>query len=203
MILPQVGAARVVQGGRPPSPLCGFGAAAPYELYTSSPTARIRARRQLQLREARQRLFDRPRAQGASVHDDRAGGSGHGHPLAEVDRGAKLCHRLLPREDLVGSCAPEQPRGERRFPLTRPRRREQFEHRRLSEQIEIQRVGVVLVAEAPARLAGADPPVLESREAALVVRDGRRGSASGAKDALVPCGEHQERCHWARSGSRA
>jgi hypothetical protein len=121
--------------------------------------------------------------------------AGHGQPLPQGHVQRELGDGLLARADHVRRRTGQQPAGEHLFAVTRPGRREQLEHRALAKEVQVFGIRMVFVAEARARLARADPSILDARQSTFVVGDGPRRGVARANRAVVPHHEHDERGH--------
>src|SRR5260370_11778327 len=95
----------------------------------------------------------------------------HRQILAQIQARLKFGDRLLPAGRLFPRSRRQEPRGQRIFAGASASRAKQLEKRSLPENVEIFFVNVRWIAEALARLPGADPLIFQAGQAALVESD--------------------------------
>ena len=114
-----------------------------------------------------------PRHEAVAVDACGDVGSRQRERFAQVERGRELGDGVAPGGDFLRRGRVRQPVGERFLAGARPRQRQQLEQRAAAEDVQVVGVQMTVVAKTVARLAGAGPPILDAREAALVELNGR------------------------------
>src|SRR5205814_3513781 len=104
----------------------------------------------------------------------------------QVEGGAQIDDRLLPRENFRGRARRQQPTCEPVFAGPGARGTQQFIQRARPKQIQIFGVNVSGVTEAIALLAGPGPAMLDASQASLVKDNGTPRPLQSAENACMP-----------------
>jgi hypothetical protein len=144
------------------------------------------ARRQRQVRAGR------PRGERLGVHLRAEVRPDHGEVLLQIEPWREVRDRLLAIPHLGRRRRRLQPGRQRLFPDRRPGRRQALEQRSGAEEIQIDRVGMRLVAEAPAAPVSRRGAVLDARDPVVVEADGALDPLAPLDDARVSDDQNQE-----------